>query len=93
MGNTRIIIIDKQPLFRVGVKQAFVQQADFEIVEASPDDDLSVIIEADLPDVILLDIDAPSLNGLKIGRSLIQRYPATRLIVMPSEINNDELFE
>ena len=52
MGNTRIIIIDKQPLFRVGVKQAFVQQADFEIVEASPDDDLSVIIEADLPDVI-----------------------------------------
>ena len=93
MGNTRIIIIDKQPLFRVGVKQAFVQQADFEIVEASPDEDLSVIIEADLPDVILLDIDAPSLNGLKIGRSLIQRYPATRLIVMTSEINNDELFE
>lgn len=93
MGNTRIIIIDKQPLFRVGVKQAFVQQVDFEIVEASPDEDLSVIIEADLPDVILLDIDAPSLNGLKIGRSLIQRYPATRLIVMTSEINNDELFE
>ncbi len=93
MATTRIVIIDKQPLFRGGVKQALSGQVDFEIVEASPDDNLSVIIEADLPDVILLDIDSPSLNGLKIGRSLIQRYPATRLIVMTSEANNDELFE
>ena len=93
MRTIRTIIIDKQPLFRAGVKQAFKEQTDFEIVEASPDEDLSTIIEADLPDVILLDIDSPSLNGLKVGRSLIQRYPATRLIVMTSEVNNDELFE
>jgi len=52
-----------------------------------------MIIEEDLPDVILLDIDTPSLGGLKIGKSLIQRYPAIRLVVMTSEINNDELFE
>jgi DNA-binding NarL/FixJ family response regulator len=93
MGSTRVVIIDKQPLFRNGVKQAFSAIADLEIVEASPDDNLASIIEADIPDVILLDIDAPTLNGLKIGRGLIQRYPTTRLIVMTSEINNDELFE
>jgi DNA-binding NarL/FixJ family response regulator len=93
MSTTKVVIIDKQPLFRVGVKQAFTEQPDFKIVEASPDDNLSMIIEEDLPDVILLDIDAPSLSGLKIGKSLIQRYPAVRLVVMTSEINNDELFE
>ena len=93
MGSIRVVIIDKQPLFRAGVKQAFAEQSDFEIVEASPSDNLSAIIEADLPDVILLDIDSPSLEGLKIGRSLLQRYPATRLIVMTSEVNNDELFD
>jgi DNA-binding NarL/FixJ family response regulator len=80
-------------LFRAGVKQAFMEQHDFKIVEASPDDNLSMIIEEDLPDVILLDIDAPSLGGLKIGKNLIQRYPAIRLVVMTSEVNNDELFE
>jgi DNA-binding NarL/FixJ family response regulator len=93
MSITKIVIIDKQPLFRAGVKQAFSVEPDFKIIEASPDEDLSVIIEAELPDVILLDIDAPSLNGLKIGKNLLQRYPAIRLIVMTSEINNDELFE
>jgi DNA-binding NarL/FixJ family response regulator len=70
-----------------------MEQHDFKIVEASPDDNLSMIIEEDLPDVILLDIDAPSLGGLKIGKNLIQRYPAIRLVVMTSEVNNDELFE
>ncbi|MFZ2036090.1 MAG: response regulator transcription factor [Dehalococcoidales bacterium] len=93
MSTTKVVIIDKQPLFRAGVKQAFAEQGDFKIIGASPDDNLSMIIEEDLPDVILLDIDTPSLNGLKIGKSLIQRYPAIRLVVMTSEINNDELFE
>jgi len=73
--------------------QAFIELADFKIVEASPDDNLTAIIETDLPDVILLDIDAPSLNSLNLGKSLIQRYPAIRLIILTSEINNDELFE
>jgi DNA-binding NarL/FixJ family response regulator len=93
MSTTKVIIIDKQPLFRGGVKQAFADRSEFKIVEASPDDNLPLIIEEDLPDVILLDIDNPSLNGLKVGKSLIQRYPAIRLIIMTSEINNDELFE
>ena len=93
MGTTKVVIIDKQPLFRVGVRQAFIELPDLKIVDASPEDNLLMIIEAELPDVILLDIDAPSLNGLKMGKSLIQRYPAIRLIVMTSEINNDELFE
>jgi DNA-binding NarL/FixJ family response regulator len=93
MSTTKVIIIDKQPLFRGGVKQAFADRPEFKIVEASPDDNLPLIIEEDLPDVILLDIDNPSLNGLKVGKSLIQRYPAIRLIIMTSEINNDELFE
>lgn len=93
MGNVKIIIVDKQPLFRTGVKQAFINIKDFEMMEADPNDDLSNIIEKDMPDVILLDIDSPSLGGLKVGRSLIQRYPATKLVVMSSEVNNDELFE
>lgn len=93
MGDIRILIIDKQSLFRAGVKQAFITKSDFEVVEANPNDDLASLIESDLPDVILLDIDIPSLSGLKLGRTLIQRYPAIRLIVLSPEINNEELFE
>ncbi len=93
MGTVRVMIIDRQPLFRAGVRQALAEQSDLEIVEANPNDNLSAIIEEDLPDVILLDIEFPSLNGLKVGRNLVQRYPSTRLIILTPEINNEELFE
>lgn len=92
MSATRVLIIDKQPLFRAGVRQAFAEKPDFEVVEASPGDDLIAIIETKLPDVILLDIDPPSLDGLKISRNLLQRYPAVRLMVLTPEVNNEELF-
>ena len=90
---TKILIVDSQPLFRAGVKQAFRENSDFEIFEASPGDHLSAILEAKLPEVVLIDIDAPSLSGLKTGKSLLQLYPATRLVMMTPEVNNDELFE
>ena len=89
----RVMIIDKQPLFRAGVRQALAEQPDFEIIEANPGDNLTTIIEDSLPDTILLDIEFPSLNGLKVGRNLVQRYPSTKLIILTPEVNNEELFE
>ena len=89
----RVMIIDKQPLFRAGVRQALAEQPDFEIIEANPGDNLTSIIEESLPDTILLDIEFPSLNGLKVGRNLVQRYPSTKMIILTPEINNEELFE
>jgi two-component system response regulator DegU len=93
MATVRVMIIDRQPLFRAGVRQALAEQSDFEIVEANPNDNLSAIIEEDLPDVILLDIEFPSLNGLKVGRNLVLRYPSIRLVILTPEVNNEELFE
>jgi two-component system response regulator DegU len=89
----KVMIIDKQAFFRAGVQQALSQQSDFEIVEGSPNDDLIKLFEVDLPDVVLLDMDFPSLNGLTLGRSLIQRYPTIRLIMLTPDPNNEELFE
>ena len=91
--SVKMMIIDKQPLFRAGVRQAFTTHADFEILEANPNDNLLAVIEDSLPDVILLDIEFPSLNGLKIGRNLVQRYPSSKLIILTPEVNNEELFE
>jgi two-component system response regulator DegU len=93
MGTTKIVIIDRQPLFRAGVRQALAEKTDFEIIEANPADNLPAMMDVKLPEVALIDIETPTLNGLKIGKSLLQVYPATRLVVMTAEFNNDELFE
>ena len=93
MDKTIVMIIDKQAFFRVGMRQALSQQADFEIFDCDPDDDPSGLIEAECPDVILLDIDFPSLGGLKLGKKIVRSYPNTRLIMLSPNLDNGELFE
>ncbi|MFC2062393.1 LuxR C-terminal-related transcriptional regulator [Chloroflexota bacterium] len=93
MDKTKVMIIDKQAFFRVGVCQALSQQPDLELMDGDPGDDLIEVIEADSPDVLLLDIDFPSLSGLKLGRKLIRRYPNIRLIILSPNLDNGELFE
>ncbi len=93
MDKTIVMIIDKQAFFRVGMRQALSQQADFEISDCDPNDDPSGLIETECPDAILLDIDFPSLSGLKLGKKIVRSYPNTRLIMLSPNLDNGELFE
>ena len=93
MAKITIMIIDKQAFFRVGVCQALSQQTDFELLDCDPNDDSLKLIEADSADVILLDIDFPSLSGLELGRKIVRRCPNIRLIMLSPNLDNGELFE
>ena len=93
MDKILVMIIDKQAFFRVGVRQALSQEADFEILEGDPNDNPLGAIEADSPNVVLLDIDFPSLSGLKLGRQIMRRHPNIRLIMLSPYPDNGELFE
>jgi len=88
-----ILIVDKQAFFRAGVCQALSQQPDFKIVDCDLNENLFELIEADCPDALLLDIDFPSLSGLKLGRKIVRSYPNIRLIMLSSNLDNGELFE
>jgi len=63
-----VMIVDKQALFRAGVCHC-LSQADFEVevFDSAPHQNLMTLIEANLPHVLLLDIDYPSLRGLVPG--------------------------
>ena len=93
MDKIKVMVIDRQPLFRAGVCQALSKQEDFETLERNPSDDLVELIEADYPDVLLLDIDFPSLSGLKLGKRITQYYPNIRLIILSPNLDDAELLE
>jgi len=88
-----LLIIDEQAFFRAGVRQALSQQPDFEILDSDPNNHLLELIEAESPNVLLLDIDFPSLSGLKLGRKIVRSYPNIRLIMLSPNLDNGELFE
>ncbi len=68
MEKLIVTIVDKQVLFRIGVRHALATNSDFEILDTAPNEDLIELIEENSPNVLLLDIDYPSLKGLEIVR-------------------------
>ncbi len=93
MDKIVVTIVDKQALFRVGVCHALSQQPDFEVFECSPNKNPVVLIESRLPGVLLLDIDYPSLSGLKLAQKIALRCPATKIIVLARNPDDSQLFE
>ena len=51
------------------------------------------LIEASLPDVVLLGSDLASLSGIELGRKIAQYYPNTKVVVLSPDPNDEELFE
>jgi two-component system response regulator DegU len=101
MRKIVIMIVDSQPFFRAGVRQALTAQNNpdiLEILECDPGDDGAEAITqitAKSPDVVLLDINYPSLRGLDLGKKICRYFPATKVVMLsanPDE-NDEELFE
>jgi DNA-binding NarL/FixJ family response regulator len=88
-----VLIIDEQTFFRTGLRQALSQQSDFEILDCDPAQDPLGIIEADLPDVVLLGSDLAALSSLELGKKIAQHYPNTKVIMLSPNPSDEELFQ
>ncbi len=93
MEQIKVMIIDEQPYFRAGVRQALSQQPDLEVLECDPTVDPLGQIEASLPEVALLGSDLAALSGLELGRKIARYYPNTKVIMLSPDPNDEELFE
>ncbi len=101
MRKTTIMIVDSQPFFRAGVRQALSEASDLEsleIIESDPGEDGSEAlnqISIHSPDIVLLDIGYPFLSGLDLGKRVARHFPGTGVVMLsanPDE-DDDELFE
>jgi DNA-binding NarL/FixJ family response regulator len=93
MDNIVVLIINKHVLVREGMRELLTTEPDFETIGISPSDDILSTIEAKSPDVLLIDIDYPTLQGLELSRKIKQHYPSSKIIVLTPNSNNEELFE
>ncbi len=93
MDKIVVAIVDKQALFRVGVCHVLSQQPDFDVSGSAPNENLIALIEAKSPDVLLLDIDYPSLKGIDLAREIALHCPTTRVIMLTSNPDDNQLFE
>jgi len=93
MAKTKVMIIDEQPFFRAGVKQALEKQVNFEIVDYGPSDNPLQTIDEVMPDIVLLGSDLTAHSGLEMGRDIVRNFPNTKVVILSPDPNDEELFE
>lgn len=87
--TTKIIIIDDHQLFREGVKRILEFEKSFQVVAEGDDGNEALgLVEVHRPDVVIMDINMPQMNGVEATRELIEKYPKTKVIIL--SIHDDE---
>jgi NarL family two-component system response regulator LiaR len=80
--RTRVVIVEDHSLTRAGLRLA-LEEADFEVV-AEADDGLRgwQEVERFVPDVAIVDVGLPGIDGIELTRRIRGSYPQTRVVIL-----------
>jgi NarL family two-component system response regulator LiaR len=88
MSGTKIIkvmIVDDHPIVRDGFKALLLANKDMELVgEAGSGKETLTFCQESLPDVILMDMVMPGMDGLETTRVVLDQYPEVKIIILTS---------
>jgi DNA-binding NarL/FixJ family response regulator len=91
VGNLRILVADDHTLFRQGLRRVLEEQRGWEVVAEAADGAEAVRSALELePQVVILDIAMPRLNGVEATRQIARRLPAVRILILT--MYADELY-
>jgi len=94
MKNIRLLLADDHTLFRKGLASLLEKENCFEVIgEAENGAEAIRKAQADRPDLVLMDIHMPGVNGLEATRQITNALPATRVVILTISEEDKDLFE
>jgi DNA-binding NarL/FixJ family response regulator len=79
----RVLIVDDHPVVRDGLRGMLAGEADFEVVgEAASGVEAVRVAELQRPDVVLMDLQMPEMDGATATAEIAGRFPGTRVLVL-----------
>ena len=94
MPKIRVLLADDHKLFRAGIRSLLQTLDDIEVVaEAGDGREALRLAAAHRPDVVLMDIMMPNLNGLDAAARIAHAYPHTRVIMLSMSADEDSVLK
>ncbi|MBN1191904.1 MAG: response regulator transcription factor [Dehalococcoidales bacterium] len=83
LKKIRIVLVDDHPLMRQAIRMWVEKNQDMEIVAEASDGKEAIEITTMLqPDIVIMDISMPKVNGLEATRQIVSRCPGTEVLAM-----------
>ncbi len=92
MNRVRIVVVDDHALFRRGLISLLEEMPEFQVVgEAANGQESLALIERVKPDVVLLDINMPILDGIQTLGAIRKRDASQKVLMLTISQNDDDL--
>ena len=90
-GSIRVMLVEDHALVRSAIKRT-LDVPGIEVVAEAPDAERALAIVLDhRPEVILVDIDLPGMNGVQLVRELAPRLPDSHIVMLTGSADRDDL--
>lgn len=90
----RVVLTDDHPIVLDGLEQLFLREKDFEIVARCVNgEDALRTVKHHKPDVLVLDIQMPRMNGLQVLREIHEQKLPTRVVLLTAALDEDQVME
>jgi len=89
----RVLVVDDHRIVREGIRSLMEEVEDIEVVgEASNGFESIDLVESLVPDVVLMDLVMPQMDGLEATRQITEKHPDVRILVLTSFITDEKVF-
>jgi DNA-binding NarL/FixJ family response regulator len=83
MANTRVLLVDDQPLIRQVLTRILADYADVEVVgQAASGDEAVSSVETLKPHIIIMDVRMPKMDGIAATREIKNKYPYVQILAL-----------
>lgn len=94
MAPIRLVLVEDQTLMRQGLKTILDLEPGLQVVGEASDGDAGVRMALELrPDVILMDVQLPALNGVDATAAICAAWPQARVIILTTFDRDDYVFQ
>ena len=94
MERPRIVLADDHVLIRHGIKNIIAKEEQLQIVgEVGDGEELLSYLKNDLPELVILDISMPKINGVDLTRILKKSYPSVKILMLTMHKNKQFFYQ
>jgi NarL family two-component system response regulator LiaR len=86
----KVLVVDDHPVVRDGLKNLFLVFDDLEMIgEAEDGEEALAFCQQQIPDVILMDILMPGMDGIQATQAILEQHPQVKIVILTSYPKDD----